>query len=398
MNVVTTFILAGGTGIRLYPLTAAKAKPAVSFGADGCLLDVTLLNALRSNLKEICILVQYEAESIRRRLHANWRDVGREAGVAISVRSPRACRGPYRGTADAVRQNLDLVVSSVGEDILVLSGDHVYDMDYRDLLAHHRRTRADLTIATTPVPIREAFRFGIVECEKTGYIYRFLEKPEEASGVSRDGTGAVLASMGVYVFSAAVLAKVLGDESTAQAWVDFGRHVVPHMISSHRVCAYRFDGEDGRVCYWRDVGTVESYYRAQMDLLAPGGSFAFRIPAEHADLPFGRTEWNPAKRCLASKTSQIEGEAHESVVSTCARIEKGARVECSVLLEGSVVEAGAFVRRAILDEGATVRSGAVVDGDCWIGTSSCPGYVYKSTEGVAVVTRPKELPQLARSR
>jgi glucose-1-phosphate adenylyltransferase len=278
---------------------------------------------------------------------------------------PPVPRGrPYRGTADAVRRNLRLLSSThAPKDVLILSGDHVYDMDYGALLAFHRSTGADLTVATTMVHVSEAWRFGILECPDGARVERFWEKPQFPERLLGPNMEFLRSSMGVYVFRADALRAVLAETTGAELGTDFGGDIVPRMVEGGRVYAYDFIDDVGLPRYWRDVGTIGAYFEAHMDLLTSSRRFELRIPADFGHRsPLGRVLWHDAALSLMTRRCHLRGYCRRVVMSDGARVEEGAHVEEAVLLDGAVVESGAFVRRAIIDQQARVRRDAIVDG------------------------------------
>jgi len=395
MRDVVTFVLAGGHGNRLYPLTRGQAKPAISFGGSLCLLDLTLLNCLRSGVEEAILLVQYQTATLVERVRSGWSAVEDRGRFTVYFRPPLPTSSPYRGTADAVWRNLDCLSGAGDSDVLILAGDHVYDMDYRELVDYHRASAADLTIGVSPVPVEEARRFGVLACSRGGRVTAFREKPQRNlfAGGSELGPEFALrgraewvrASMGIYVFRADVLRQVLREGPGADNGTDFGREVIPAMIDRFRVFAFEFLDERGRPAYWRDVGTVKAYYDAQMDLLETPPSFRPRIPAALPPSRLTDVVWDPRTRVLASASSVLTGEVRSSVVSRGAAVEEGARVENAVLLEGSVVERDAKVVQAVVGQGARVLRGTTVAGEYWSSPQPAVGRIYRTFTGIAVV-------------
>jgi glucose-1-phosphate adenylyltransferase len=349
---VLAVILAGGEGERLSILSAMRAKPAVPFGGKYRIIDFTLSNCVNSDIDDIVVLTQYNPRSLNDHIGAGrpW-DLDRNAR-GIRLLQPYTARGRaaewYRGTADAVLQNIEIVRQAPGDLVLVLAGDHIYKMDYGPFLQAHRRHRADVTLAVRPVPLGDAHRFGILALGEHGEVVEWQEKPAHPKSD--------LASMGIYVFSKRALLTWLSEERT-----DFGRHVIPAMLEGGaRVFGYRFDG------YWQDVGTVESYWQANMDLLE-----------EHPALDLYDKEWlihtrseerAPAKvgptanihRSLISHGCVIAGTVEHSVLSPGVRVDIGAVVRDSIVLFDTVIRAGAIVDRAIIDKEVSIGPNAVV--------------------------------------
>jgi len=354
-----TFVLAGGDGTRLAPLTHWRAKPALPFGGDGCLLDVTLRNCLNSGLRMAYVLVQRHADSVRERVERRWLNPG--GRLKVVLRPPPCPSRPYLGTADAVRQNLNLIPRTYRGEVLILSGDHVYEMDYRPFLEFHRRSGARASVAVTEVPLSEARRFGVLVCGGDGRVLGFWEKPADPELLPARGRRFVHASMGVYVFDAEFLRHVLSDPAVT----DFGKDLLPLLSRDGTLFAYPFVDAAGRSRYWRDVGTVDAYYEAHMDLLS--ACFGNEVPERGG--------------YLSVPEVFVEGDVTKSVLSPAVRVERGARVEDSVLLEGVVVECGAVVKRAILDHGVRVRAGSVLDGT----SREVPAEAHRTANGIVVV-------------
>jgi glucose-1-phosphate adenylyltransferase len=265
-----TFILAGGIGSRLHPLTAERAKPAVPFGGKYRIIDFTLANCLHSGLRRVLVLTQYKSHSLQKHLRDGWSIFNPELGEYITPVPAQMRTGNswYQGTADAIYQNLYLMERSGAEWVLILSGDHIYRMDYAAMLRFHREQGADVTVACMEVGVSEASAFGITTVDNNLRITSFEEKPSQPRTVPGDPRHA-LASMGVYLFSIDLLTRALQeDHDIKDSNRDFGNDVLPRLIDAHRVYAYRFGGMEGRVTpdkYWRDVGTVDAYYQSNMD-------------------------------------------------------------------------------------------------------------------------------------
>src|SRR5260221_8036798 len=268
-----SIILAGGMGSRLHPLTAERAKPAVPFGGRYRIIDFALSNCLHSGLRRILVLTQYKSQSLQKHLRDGWSIYNAELGDYITPVPPQMRTGEswYSGTADAIYQNLYLLERSGAEYALILSGDHVYRMDYAAMLQHHRDSGAESTVACLTVGAQQARSFGVITVDERDRIISFHEKPEHPPSIPGDADH-VLASMGVYVFSMARLVELLHEDHGGDSTHDFGKDILPTIVGAHRVIAYRFGGASGRVTadrYWRDVGTIDAYYEANMDLLRP---------------------------------------------------------------------------------------------------------------------------------
>ena len=346
---VLTLILAGGEGERLSILSQVRAKPAVPFGGKYRIIDFALSNAVNSGLTDVAVLTQYAPRSLIDHIGVGrpW-DLDRSRG-GVTLLQPYIGRGRardwYRGTADAVLQNLDFIAARDPELVLILAGDHVYKMDYRPFIELHRSSRADVTCAVRTVPVEEAHRFGILSVEPRGRVTAFVEKPQEPAGN--------LVSMGVYVFSARAL-----RESLDPALIDFGRDVLPSMVrSGKRVYAYRFAG------YWEDVGTIESYWRASIDLVSdePGIDMydtrwlIYTKSEERAPARIGPE--TRVCRSLVSHGCVVEGTVERSLLSPGVRVERGASVHESIVMFDTVIGEGAIVDRAVVDKDCRVGRG-----------------------------------------
>ncbi len=321
-------ILAGGRGERLFPLTALRPKPAIPFGGVFRIVDFTLSNCLNSGLSQVALLTQYRYDDLHAYIRNRWCDLwsaSRPGGRPLICLPPTSGKR-YRGTADAVFQNLPMIESDRSANVLILSGDHVYEMDYRELLAQHVETDADVTIAAVEHPLREASHFGVVDVDAEFRVTGFQEKPQNPRGMPFRPSTALI-SMGVYAFKRDVLVRSLVANCEGGFAYDFGHHIIPSLIGSARVYAFDFRDEiKNAPRYWRDIGTIDSYYEANMD-------FARQCPG--------------AIVCGSAVVSQ-------SVLSPGVRIEEGASVENSVLLPGVHVGRGARLRGAIVEEGVQI--------------------------------------------
>ncbi len=347
-------LLAGGQGSRLGALTSKIAKPAVSFGGKYRIIDFTLSNCANSGIDTVGVLTQYRPYRLHAYLGsgAAW-DLD-ELGGGVSILPPYATQDGgawYAGTADAVTQNLDYIKSHDPKYVLILSGDALYRMDYRAMLATHVDNNADLTVAVMPVPWEDASRFGILTADEDQRILKFTEKPEKPDSN--------LASMGIYIFTADFLIKALEEDALDQrSSHDFGGDIIPKALADgKRLFVHEYHG------FWKDVGTIASYHETSMDLLGANPLFDLydnETPIMSNDTtrpphyigPDGRVD-----DCLISNGCKIMGTARHSILSTDAVVEERAIVEDSVLLPGAVVKSGAHVSRAILGENAVVEEG-----------------------------------------
>ena len=349
---VLTLILAGGEGERLSILSQVRAKPGVPFGGKYRIIDFALSNAVNSGLTDVGILTQYAPRSLIDHIGVGrpW-DLDRSRG-GVALLQPFIGRGRahdwYRGTADAVLQNLDFIRDREPEVVLVLAGDHVYKMDYRPFVDLHRERRAEVTCAVRTVPLDEAHRFGILDVDPDGRVTDFVEKPEHPRSN--------LVSMGVYVFSWPLLGELLTAERP-----DFGRDLLPWMVAEgRRVYAYEFAG------YWRDVGTVDSYWRTSLDLLSddPGielNDLGWLVYTKSEERPPARIGPNAVvTRSMVSHGCVIDGRVEHSVLSPGVRVAPGAVVRDSIVMFDASIGEGAHVDRAIVDKEAWIGAGAIV--------------------------------------
>ncbi|MCL2847371.1 MAG: glucose-1-phosphate adenylyltransferase [Firmicutes bacterium] len=344
-------LLAGGQGARLYALTNMVAKPAVSFGAKYRIIDFTLSNCYNSGIDTVGVLTQYQPLILNDYLGNGepW-DLDRSYGGLHSLPPYQAKAGSewYRGTANAIYQNLHFLHSYNPEHVLILSGDHIYKMDYSKMLEEHIATGADCTIATIDVNVEEATRFGILDYGLDGKITSFEEKPKNPKSNH--------ASMGIYIFKMSSLSEELKrDEEDEKSQNDFGKNIIPHMLATNRkMQAYSFDG------YWRDVGTIKSLWETNMDLLGKNPEFSLNSTSE--DKIYGRTGGSPptylgtdAKVQNSIMTScEIYGSVVNSVLSEGVFVGKGAVVRDSIIMKGTTIEEGAKVEFSIIDENVTI--------------------------------------------
>lgn len=369
-----SIIMAGGIGKRLHPLTADRAKPAVPFGGKYRIIDFTLTNCLHSKLRRILVLTQYKSQSLQKHLLDGWTIFSPEIAEYIMHVPPQMRTGEswYTGTADAIFQNIYLIERSNPNNILILSGDHIYRMDYAAMIRFHREQKAELTIACMDVPIAEASAFGIMSVDDAYRISEFHEKPQNPQAMP-DNPDRALASMGIYIFERNLLCSALQDDhDLAESSHDFGKDIIPKLINTHRVCAYRFGGELGRVTqdrYWRDVGTIDSYYAANMDLVAPVPPMNLYQPdwpirTYHGQNPPARMVSGPSGQAgqllnslLSSGTVICGGHVRHSVLSPHVQVDENAVVEDTILFEGVHVGAGAHLTRCIVDKNVKIPPG-----------------------------------------
>ncbi|MBQ7379744.1 MAG: glucose-1-phosphate adenylyltransferase [Clostridia bacterium] len=353
-------LLAGGQGSRLYALTTKTAKPAVPFGGKYRIIDFPLSNCVNSGIDTVGVLTQYQPLVLNEYIGNGlpW-DLDRAwGGVKILPPYQGQKRADwYKGTANAIYQNMEFVNRYDAEYVLILSGDHIYKMDYAKMLAYHKQKGADCTIAVLAVPMEEASRFGIMSTNEDGSIYKFSEKPKNPDSN--------LASMGIYIFNRKKLNDYLtADENTPGSSNDFGKNIIPNMLAAgEKMFAYPFEG------YWKDVGTISSLWEANMDLLGENpelnlGDESWRIYARHhASAPQFVGKDAVIENSNITEGCEIYGTVRNCVVGTGVKVEKGAVVTDSVLMGDSVIGERAVVSYAIVDTGVTIGKGAVIGED-----------------------------------
>ncbi|MGO5021492.1 glucose-1-phosphate adenylyltransferase [Lawsonibacter sp. LCP25S3_G6] len=355
---VVAMLLAGGQGSRLYALTSHVAKPAVPFGGKYRIIDFPLSNCVNSGIDTVGVLTQYRPLELNSYLGNGqpW-DLDRSDG-GVHILPPYQREGDqgtwYKGTANAIYQNIGFLDLYDPEYVVVLSGDHIYKMDYSEMVAQHKKTKAACTISVLEVTLEEAKRFGIMNANADGQVYEFEEKPQHPKST--------LASMGIYVFTWSKLRQYLiDDEADPNSSNDFGKNIIPNMLAAgEKLMTYRFSG------YWKDVGTIDSLWDANMDMLAPNSS----IDLYSTEWPiYARTPIKPPhvtgpnahiSHSLVTGGCKVDGKVENSVLFHSVVVEEGAEVEYSILMPGTVVKAGAKVSYAIVAEDAVVEAGAVV--------------------------------------
>jgi len=354
-------LLAGGQGSRLKVLTANTAKPAVPFGGKYRIIDFPLSNCVNSGIDTVGILTQYQPLELNEYI-GNGQPWGLNKSHCCAQVLPPYERndkksGWYKGTANAIYQNLDFIKRYDPEYVVILSGDHIYKMDYAAMVAFHEKHNASCTIAVREVPLKEASRFGILNTNPDGSIYEFEEKPKVPKSTN--------ASMGIYVFNWDVLRQALiADEEDETSSNDFGKNIIPSLLDAgHKMMAYTFDG------YWKDVGTIDSLWEANMELL--GKEPAFDIRGDERSKIYARNDAHPSSyidddakiaNCFVAEGSEIYGTVRHSIISIGCTVGKDAVVEDSVVMPGVVIEPGAIVRHAILGENSRIGRNCVVGG------------------------------------
>jgi len=352
MHRLLAVILAGGMGERLSILSQERAKPAVPFSGKYRIIDFSLSNCVNSGVYNVIVLTQYQPVSLTEHI-----GIGAPWGLLPPDRNIRLLqpylareegRDWYKGTADAVHQNLDRIEAEDADEILVLSGDHIYKMDYSAMLEFHRENDADVTLAVTRMPEEELYRFGTVIVDEKGLITHFQEKVKSPQSN--------LVSMGVYIFNINILRELL----EVRTGHDFGRNVFPKMVGKGRMFAYMFDG------YWRDIGTVESYWQANMEVLATSQSFLsdinWPIYTREAEAPPTKIGDNATvTNCLLSGGCRIEGHIEHSIISTGVQVAEGAIIKDSIIMDNTHIGQNSIIDRSILDKEITIEP------DCHIG-------------------------------
>ena len=357
---VIAMLLAGGQGSRLHVLTRKTAKPAVPFGGKYRIIDFPLSNCVNSGIDTVGILTQYQPLELNEYI-GNGQPWGLNKTHSCAQVLPPYERhdkksGWYKGTANAIYQNIDFIERYDPDYVVILSGDHIYKMDYADMVAYHEKHNASCTIAVREVPLSEASRFGILNTNPDNSIYEFEEKPKKPKSTN--------ASMGIYVFNWKVLREALiSDEEDPSSSNDFGKNIIPGLLNAgHKMMAYPFDG------YWKDVGTIDSLWEANMELL--GKEPEFQIRGEK-DKIYGRNSAMPSsyidedakiRGSFVAEGCEVYGTVKHSIISVGCTIGEGALVEDSVVMPGVVIESGAIVRHAILGEDSKVCKNAVVGG------------------------------------
>ncbi|HWQ55559.1 MAG TPA: glucose-1-phosphate adenylyltransferase [Bryobacteraceae bacterium] len=381
MENVLAILLAGGAGERLYPLTRNTAKPAVSFGGAYRIIDFTLSNCINSNLRRIFILTQYKALDLIRHVRDGWNILSPELGEYIEIIPPMKQMGEdwYQGTADAVFQNTQSILAENPEHVLILAGDQIYKMNYDEMLECHLHHHADVTIATIQVAPEEAGRFGIAEIDGNHRVIGFEEKPQHGHPKpSSFNPKMVSASMGIYVFSKDVLLEGLrADAANPASTHDFGHDVLPALLDSTRVYAYDFrDMNDKAARYWRDVGTLDAYYAANMDLVDITPEFNLydqrwpirthvpqQPPAKFVFAQEGRRMGVAMDSIVCAGCIISGGRVLRSVLSQGVRINSYCEVEYSILMPNVEIGRNSRVRRAIIDKGVKIPDSTVIGYD-----------------------------------
>jgi glucose-1-phosphate adenylyltransferase len=393
-------LLAGGAGERLFPLTRDRAKPAVPFGGNYRIIDITLSNCINSDLRRVYILTQYKALSLNRHIREGWTSVvAQELGEFIEILPPmqRVSANWYMGTADAVYQNIYSIGSEQPKHVLILSGDHIYKMNYGKMLEYHNETGADVTLATLPIDPSEVSRFGVVEVERGGEVIGFQEKPKTTNLRSPFNPSMVDASMGIYLFNTDVLLPALmEDAEDPNSKHDFGHNILPSILGKYKIVAYNFVDENRQhALYWRDVGTLEAYYDANMDIASVSPTFNLydsawpmrtRVrqypPAKFVFGEPGRT--GMAINSIVSAGCIVSGAVvRNSVLSQDVRVNSYSELDSSIVFSHVNIGRHCRIRRAIIDRDVHLPEGTVIGYD----QNEDKKNYFVTPSGLTVVTR-----------
>jgi len=393
-------LLAGGAGERLYPLTRDRAKPAVIFGGNYRIIDITLSNCINSDLRKVYILTQYKALSLNRHIREGWSSVvARELGEFIEILPPmkRVSENWYLGTADAVYQNIYSIGTEQPRHVLILSGDHIYKMNYQLMQDQHEAAGADVTLATILIEPEETVHFGVLDIDGRGRITGFQEKPRSTKSRSPYNPNMVSGSMGVYLFNTDVLLPVLlKDAEDPTSSHDFGKDILPRILDQYKVYSFNFIDENAKeALYWRDVGTLEAYYEANMDLVAV--SPVFNLYDKHWPIRTTQRQYPPAKFVFGEpgRTGMAidsivgagcilsGGIARNSVLSPDVRVNSYAEVDTSIIFPHVDIGRHCRIRRAIIDRDVHIPEGTVIGYDP---EDDARNYIVTES-GIIVVTR-----------
>ncbi len=375
---ILTIVLAGGKGERLYPLTRDRAKPSVPFGGTYRIIDFTLSNAINSGLRRIYVLIQYKSYSLQRHIREGWNIFSRELGEFVDVIPAQMRIGTdwYLGTADSVFQNIYFLNQEKPELVLILSGDHVYKMDYSRMIEFHRQKNADLTISVFEEPLHEAKRFGVLEINENQEVVSFVEKPENPKP-SPYKPDVCLISMGIYLFKTETLVRrLIEDARKSDSTHDFGKDVIPSMIGRDRVFAFPFIDENRKETkYWKDIGTIEAYYEANMDLVNvepvlnlydqswPIRTFQEQIPPAKTVFSQGERTGTVLDSIIGGGCIISGGKVYRSILSPWVRVNSYAEVSESILLDRVNIGRYCRIRRTIIDKNVVVPQGTIIGYD-----------------------------------
>ncbi len=398
-------ILAGGKGTRLHELTEWRAKPGLHFGGKFRIIDFTLSNCANSGIRRVGVLTQYKSHSLIRHLISGWTHYRKETNEFVEVlpAQQRTSDDWYKGTADAVFQNIDIIRSVGPSHVVILAGDHVYKMDYGTMIAHHVRSDADMTVGCVPVPIAEAAgTLGVMQVDTEDRVMAFQEKPAEPAEVPGQ-PGTALASMGIYVFNTKFLfEQLIRDADDPKSTHDFGFDIIPHIVDRYRVFAYRFaDESTGVQSYWRDVGTLDGYWRANMELVEPEPELniydrEWPIRTAQSQLPPAKFVWDEDTRRGMAVNSLIAGGCiisgatiRRSLLYSEVRVHSHTVVEDSLILPESDIGGGCVLKKCIIDRGTVIPDGTQIGVD--LEADRARGF--RVTDGGVVLVTPSMLGQ-----
>ena len=371
MREVLTFILAGGKGERLDPLTRDRAKPAVPFGGIYRIIDITLSNCINSVLRRVFVLIQYKSFSLQKHILSGWDVFSSQLGEFIDVLPPQQRIGSdwYKGTADAIFQNLYAIYDYDPKYILILAGDHIYKMDYKKMIDFHQRMNADMTVACIQMPKETSTNFGVIEVDGENRVCGFQEKPPDPKTIPGN-PGKIFASMGIYLFNRQVLIDELGEDAKSDSDHDFGKNVIPQMLKNQRkIYLHNFADEQNRPKYWRDIVTRDAYYLANMDLV--GLRPQFNLYDKQWPVRTYHEQYPPIKTMSVGQDNTVNagavvdsllaggcvikgGEVIRSVLSSNVYIDNHATISDSIVMEGVTVGAHAKIKNAIIDKQVTI--------------------------------------------
>jgi glucose-1-phosphate adenylyltransferase len=371
-----TFILAGGQGERLYPLTRDRSKPAVPFGGVYRIVDFPLSNCLNSDLKKIIVLTQYKSLSLDRHIRNAWNLYQRDLGGFIDVVPPqqRITSDWYQGTADAIFQNIYIIEMEKPEHVLILSGDHVYKMDYNKMIDYHVEHDSDLTIAAIETPIEEAKRFGVLQVDEGNRVIGFQEKPDNPMPLPGRSDVAFI-SMGIYIFKTERLVTYLSQDHKLDGTKDFGKDIIPRVYPTDRVFTYDYVRHEGERAYWKDIGTIQSYFDSNMDLVSPSPKLnlydrEWIVRSFMEQFPPAKTLWDEGERqgvavnSLISNGAIISGaKVFRSIISPGVKINSYSEVQDSIIMIGASVGRHARIKNTIVDKRIHIPPGEVIGYD-----------------------------------
>jgi len=403
---ILTFIMAGGKGERLWPLTKDRTKPAVPFGGIYRIIDFALSNCINSGLRRSYVLTQYKSASLQRHIRLGWNILSSDLNEFIEMlpAQQRVGESWYQGTADAIYQNLNTMEIDVPEYVVILAGDHVYKMDYSSMIDYHRQVDADLTVGVVEMDKSKSEQFGVIEVDKKGKVKDFQEKPQEP-GTIPGKPDKIYASMGIYVFKQPVLVEELHEDARKEdSHHDFGKDIIPKMVNSGlKVVAHNFLDENRKeALYWRDIGTIDAYYEANMDLvqLVP----VFNLYDQDWPIRTFQEQFPPAKTVFSGEeiTGRVGlaldslvsggciisgGQVRHSILSPNVRVNSFSHIEESILMEGVNVGRYSRIKKTIIDKDVNIPEGTVIGYD----SEEDKKRFYVSDSGVVVVAKKTEI-------